>query len=184
MGNIGAGELIFIAIFALLVFGPKRLPEIGRSVGKALAEVRKATNELKEGFTSGFEDFNFDEIRELRDLTNFRDLKEPLILNGPIKATGGTGPTGASRQAAPAPPPDHPNQASLTVQASPSTTGEPAGSPGQGAPPSPQLGTSTAGTEAGPPPRTPEASGTADMSTDPGSPSTPGPSGEDGATRT
>ena len=70
MGNLGAGEFLFIAIFALLVFGPKRLPEIGRSVGKALAELRKATNELKDGFTAGFD-----------------DLGEPLILNGPIKAT-------------------------------------------------------------------------------------------------
>jgi sec-independent protein translocase protein TatA len=68
MGNIGGGEIVFIAIFALLVFGPKRLPEIGRSVGKALAELRRATNELKDGFTAGFEDLN-----------------EPLILNGPIK---------------------------------------------------------------------------------------------------
>ena len=73
MGNIGGGEIIFIAIFALLVFGPKRLPEIGRSVGKALGELRRATNELKEGFTAGFEDMNFDE------------LKEPLFLTGPIK---------------------------------------------------------------------------------------------------
>src|SRR6059058_1658600 len=89
MGNLGAGEIIFIAIFALLVFGPRRLPEIGRSVGKALAELRKATNELKDGFTSGFEDFK--EFGDLKDLGNFRDLRrslrEPLILNGPIKAT-------------------------------------------------------------------------------------------------
>ena len=89
MGNLGAGEIIFIAIFALLVFGPRRLPEIGRSVGKALAELRKATNELKDGFTSGFEDFK--EFGDLKDLGNFSDLRrslrEPLILNGPIKAT-------------------------------------------------------------------------------------------------
>jgi sec-independent protein translocase protein TatA len=85
MGNLGAGEIIFIAIFALLVFGPRRLPEIGRSVGKALAELRKATNELKDGFTSGFEDFK--ELKDFGDFREFRNLRDPLILNGPTKAT-------------------------------------------------------------------------------------------------
>lgn len=171
MGNIGAGELFFIAIFALLVFGPKRLPEIGRSVGKALAEVRRATNELKDGFTSGFEEFNFDEIRQLKDLTSFRDLKEPLILNGPIKATGATGTTGITNQTAPTPPPNHPNQASLTVQASPP---DPSDAPAAPNPPSsPLLGTSTTDPDAG--------TSTA-ASQDPNSPGPQSASGEDGAT--
>jgi len=47
MGSLGLPELIFIMVIALLIFGPKRLPEIGRTLGKGMAEFRKATNDLK-----------------------------------------------------------------------------------------------------------------------------------------
>jgi TatA/E family protein of Tat protein translocase len=46
-GPIGMPELILIFVVALLVFGPKKLPEIGRSIGKGLAEFKKASDELK-----------------------------------------------------------------------------------------------------------------------------------------
>jgi len=46
-GSLGFPEIAFILILALLLFGPKRLPEIGRTVGKSLAEFRKASNELR-----------------------------------------------------------------------------------------------------------------------------------------
>lgn len=47
MGNIGFPELIVIFVVALLVFGPKRLPELGRSLGRGISEFRRASNELK-----------------------------------------------------------------------------------------------------------------------------------------
>lgn len=47
MGNIGFPELIVIFVVALLVFGPKRLPELGRSLGRGLSEFRRASSELK-----------------------------------------------------------------------------------------------------------------------------------------
>lgn len=50
MGSIGPFEIILILIVALLVFGPRRLPEIGRSVGKGMREFRKASSELREEF--------------------------------------------------------------------------------------------------------------------------------------
>ena len=47
LGSLGFQELLMIFFVALIIFGPKRLPDIGRSVGKALGEFRRATNDLK-----------------------------------------------------------------------------------------------------------------------------------------
>lgn len=46
-GNVGPAEIILIFVIALLVFGPKKLPEIGRSVGRALREFKKTSEEIK-----------------------------------------------------------------------------------------------------------------------------------------
>lgn len=46
-GPIGGPELILILILALLLFGPRKLPQIGRTLGKAMAEFRSATQEFK-----------------------------------------------------------------------------------------------------------------------------------------
>jgi len=48
MGTIGTQEIIIIFIIALIVFGPRKLPEIGKTIGKGLAEFKKASNELKQ----------------------------------------------------------------------------------------------------------------------------------------
>ena len=47
-GSIGGPELIVIFVVALLIFGPRRLAEIGRSVGRGLAEFRRAATDLKD----------------------------------------------------------------------------------------------------------------------------------------
>jgi TatA/E family protein of Tat protein translocase len=46
-GSLGVPELLLIFILVLIVFGPRRIPEIGRTLGKALGEFRKATDDLK-----------------------------------------------------------------------------------------------------------------------------------------
>jgi TatA/E family protein of Tat protein translocase len=50
MGPLGWQETIFIFILALLIFGPKKLPELGRNIGKALTEFRRASSELRATF--------------------------------------------------------------------------------------------------------------------------------------
>ena len=47
MGQLGFQELLIIFVIALLVFGPKKLPELGKSLGKGLREFKKATEDLK-----------------------------------------------------------------------------------------------------------------------------------------
>lgn len=47
LGPIGGMELLVILVIALLVFGPRKLPELGRSIGKGLSEFKRASNELK-----------------------------------------------------------------------------------------------------------------------------------------
>jgi TatA/E family protein of Tat protein translocase len=48
MGSLGMQEIIIIFVIALIVFGPRKLPELGKSLGKGLAEFKKASNELKQ----------------------------------------------------------------------------------------------------------------------------------------
>ncbi len=46
-GPIGMPEMIVIAVIALIIFGPRKLPELGKSLGKSLAEFKRASNDLK-----------------------------------------------------------------------------------------------------------------------------------------
>lgn len=47
MGGLGFQEMLLIFVIALIVFGPRKLPEIGRTMGRAFGEFRRATDELK-----------------------------------------------------------------------------------------------------------------------------------------
>ena len=50
MGTLGVQEMIVIFIVALVLFGPKKLPELGKTIGKALTEFRRASSDLKATF--------------------------------------------------------------------------------------------------------------------------------------
>jgi sec-independent protein translocase protein TatA len=68
LGTLGTSEMIFIFLLALVLFGPKKLPEIGRTVGRALTEFRKASNELKTTFDR--------EIRTLEQETKLSEITD------------------------------------------------------------------------------------------------------------
>ncbi len=60
-GKIGLWEIILILAVALIIFGPAKLPELGRSIGNGLKEFRKATRELKDSVTIDEGDIDLDD---------------------------------------------------------------------------------------------------------------------------
>ena len=46
-GSIGMPELIIIFVIALIIFGPRKLPELGKSLGRSLSEFKRASNDLR-----------------------------------------------------------------------------------------------------------------------------------------
>lgn len=65
-GSIGMPELIIIFVIALIIFGPRKLPELGRSLGKSLAEFKRASNELRSTLE---EEIRIDEQRSTVEAT-------------------------------------------------------------------------------------------------------------------
>ena len=61
MFNVGPAEIIVILLIALVVFGPKRLPEIGKTIGKGLREFRQATQDVKDELSFNLTDDEDDE---------------------------------------------------------------------------------------------------------------------------
>src|SRR5690348_6136488 len=69
MGPLGWQETVFIFFLALILFGPKKLPELGRTLGKAMTEFRRASNELKATFDREMKNLEA-ETESLRDAAN------------------------------------------------------------------------------------------------------------------
>lgn len=63
LGSVGLPELIIIFTLALIIFGPRKLPELGRSLGKSLAEFKRASNELRNTLD---EEIRLDDQRSVR----------------------------------------------------------------------------------------------------------------------
>ena len=66
-GSIGAPELLIIFIIALLIFGPRKLPKLGKSLGKSLAEFKRASNDLKNTLE---EEIELEELKEITPKDN------------------------------------------------------------------------------------------------------------------
>ncbi|TLM65454.1 MAG: twin-arginine translocase subunit TatB [Deltaproteobacteria bacterium] len=76
MFGIGFPELLLIAVIALVVIGPKRLPDLARALGRGFAEFRRATDELKQTFE--------EETRAARA----QELRQKLLEEGKIRPPG------------------------------------------------------------------------------------------------
>lgn len=68
MFGIGGGELIFIMFIVLMLFGSDKIPEIARTMGKAMAQLKNATNDIKSEIQKGAEANGFD-AKTLNDFT-------------------------------------------------------------------------------------------------------------------
>jgi TatA/E family protein of Tat protein translocase len=140
MFGIGPMELVLILVVALLVFGPKRMPELARNLGRGLAEFRRASNDLRQ--TLALDDLQRD-IK--RDLANAQKIDRPT--DRPAQA-GDDLPVGGAASATPTPHPgelplgnDHEHHDSMDENDAPtsSSTGAPEGDPSAAASPTPSM---------------------------------------------
>ena len=102
-GTLGGPEIFLILVVALIVFGPRRLPEIGKSVGKMLAEFRKASNDFKRTIEDEVE------AERLRELDTTRAAPPPATTAAPPVTTEAPPveqptPPAVNREEAPPPP--------------------------------------------------------------------------------
>jgi sec-independent protein translocase protein TatA len=81
-GSIGMPELIIIFVIALIIFGPRKLPELGRSLGKSLAEFKRASNELKSTLE---EEIRLEEVQQQR-AEAAKPVAGPIVVTPPVEA--------------------------------------------------------------------------------------------------
>jgi sec-independent protein translocase protein TatA len=77
MGPIGMQEMMLIFLLALLLFGPKKLPELGKLLGKGLTEFRRAKNELTSTFESHLHELERETRLESKPATSTPDYSSP-----------------------------------------------------------------------------------------------------------
>lgn len=102
MFGIGPMELVVIVVVALLIFGPQRLPEFARTLGKGLAEFRRASNDLRQTLA-------LDELQDDLRKTASQVTSPPKAASRPAQ-TGDTLPPGPGVAAAAAAPPSSPTE--------------------------------------------------------------------------
>jgi len=91
MFGIGGGELMFIMFIALMLFGSDKIPEIARTLGKGMAQLKNATNDIKSEIQKGAEANGFDS-KTLTDITGsinaqINQAKENILGDAPAQLT-------------------------------------------------------------------------------------------------
>src|SRR5260370_32996829 len=94
-GSIGMPELIIIFVIALIIFGPRKLPELGRSLGKSLAEFKKASNELKSTLE---EEIRLDEQRSTVEASKAASRAAATTATSPVEESVPAGKADRSAQ--------------------------------------------------------------------------------------
>ena len=80
-GPIGMPEMIVIFVIALIIFGPRKLPELGKSLGKSIAEFKRASNDLKNTLD---EEIRSEELAEARKSAEIpRAVSTPTVAPAP-----------------------------------------------------------------------------------------------------
>lgn len=82
-GRIGLPELVLILAIALIIFGPRKLPEIGKSIGKGLREFRQATSEVKKSVSV---DDSYEEDRADEKTKKHKEESPSEVIEGDIEA--------------------------------------------------------------------------------------------------
>lgn len=75
MFNMGMTEMIIIGAIALIVIGPKKMPDLARAIGRGLSEFRKASNEFKNTINNEFNDVAGPEVKDLKNMTDQLKMK-------------------------------------------------------------------------------------------------------------
>lgn len=115
MFDIGFSELVLIALLALIVLGPKRLPEVARTAGRWLGRLRRFMTDVKQDFDRELRGAELEELRKLKQELNetrrlmedsssqlYRDLSHGLDANATIAPLGETAPAAAPAPETPA----------------------------------------------------------------------------------
>ena len=120
-GSIGGGELLFILVLAMLLFGPRRIPEIGRTIGKTLTQLRRVTHEFRTGIEREVE------VEKLRDAGDaMRSIRDEVgSIAGDALGSIRREVDGAAREAKAGATPDPGAIAPPSAPASPSRPSEP-----------------------------------------------------------
>jgi sec-independent protein translocase protein TatA len=91
-GSIGMAEMVVIFLIALLVFGPRKLPELGKSLGRSLAEFKRASNELRNTLE---DEVRIEEQREQAARTSTQAPPAPTEPAADVEQTAADTKTGA-----------------------------------------------------------------------------------------
>jgi TatA/E family protein of Tat protein translocase len=111
MGPIGVPELLVIFVIALIVFGPKKLPELGRSLGKSMSEFKRASYELRSTLE---EEVRLEEQKEQQQKAALSATPAPAAAGAPAAAAASETPEG-----------EGPGPAAVDTPASADATGDP-----------------------------------------------------------